>query len=264
MDYDAIFSALPDRDADFGRCFAFSVHKSGSTMLGKMIADVCRRRDLPNVSIPNFFFSEGISAQDWKDDARLAPVFTRDILYYGFRFLPPVLQDPQVGLRKSRFVLLVRDPRDALVSQYFSYGKASGSHAVPKKNAEAFIAVREALPERSIDEYVIDVSRQLRNKLTAYRDHLNFDLGLVRRYEDVFFDKKTFLREIFEHFGVDVPRGVIAKVAAKHDIRPEQEDETRHIRKGTPGDHQEKLLPETIEKLNDTFRKIGRFYGYEM
>ena len=264
MDYDAIFSALPEGQPGFDRCFAFSVHKSGSTMLGKMIKDVCKRRDVPNVSIPNFFFSEGISAQVWKDDQKLAPVFTKPILYHGFRFLPPVLQDPEVGLRNSRFVLLVRDPRDALVSQYFSYGKPTGSHALPKKNAEAFIAAREALPERTIDEYVIELSRQLRNKLVTYRDSLNFDLGLTRRYEEVFFDKETFLGEVFKHFGIQVPKGVIANVAAKHDIRPEKEDETQHIRKGTPGDHKEKLKPETIEKLNDTFRRIGGFYGYEM
>lgn len=264
MNYNDIISALPEEKPDFERYFAFSVHKSGSTMLGKMLRDVCKRCDLPSVSIPNFFFSEGVQAQDWKDDEKLAPVFNKNILYYGFRFLPAVLKAPEVKLRDSRFVLLVRDPRDALVSQYFSYGKKSGSHAMPKKNAEAFIAAREATPERTIDEYVLHVSRPLRNKLVAYRDALDFDKGLVRRYEDVFFDKQTFLREIFEHFGIDVPANVIEKVAEKHDIRPDKEDESQHIRKGTPGDHKEKLAPETIAKLNDTFREIATFYGYQL
>ena len=264
MDYDAISSALPEGQPGFNRCFAFSVHKNGSTMLERMIKDVCKRRDIPNVSIPSFFFTEGIPAQVWRDDKKLAPVFTKDILYHGFRFLPPVLQEAEVGLQDCRFVLLVRDPRDALVSQYFSYGKSTGSHAVPKKNAEAFIAARDALPERTIDEYVIALSRQLRKKLEAYRDALNFDLGLVRRYEDVFFDKETFLGEVFEHFDIKVPKGLIARVAEKHDIRPEKEDQTQHIRKGTPGDHKEKLLPETIEVLSKTFREVGGFYGYEM
>lgn len=266
MDYDAISSALPAHGTDIERCFAFSVHKSGSTMLTKMIRDVCKRRDLPAVSIPSLFFSEGVSVPDWKGDESLTPMFTRNILYYGFRFLPPVLRSPDVGLKTCRFVLLVRDPRDALVSQYYSYGKSSGSHAMPKKNAEAYIAKRQAQPERSIDDYVLDtsVSHQLRNKLNAYRNNLNFDLGLTRRYEDVFFDKKTFLSDVFAHFGIDVPKGVIAKVADKHDIRPNEEDESRHIRKGTPGDHREKLRPETIAALNDTFRDAGAFYGYEM
>ncbi len=264
MDYDAISSALPEGRPGLNRCFAFSVHKNGSTMLERMIMDVCKQGDIPNVSIPGFFFTEGIPAQVWRDDNKLAPVFTKDILYHGFRFLPPVLQEPGVKLQDSRFILLVRDPRDALVSQYFSYGKSSGSHAMPKKNAEAFIAARDALPERTIDEYVIDLSRQLRRKLMTYQEALNFDLGLVRRYEDVFFDKETFLGEVFEHFGIEVPKEVIAEVAARHDIRPEKEDQTQHIRKGTPGDHREKLLPETIEVLNKTFRKIGRFYGYKM
>lgn len=264
MDYDAISAALPEGQPGFDRCFAFSVHKSGSTMLEKMIKDVCEHCEVANVSIPNFFFSEGIAAKVWQDDVKLTPVFTKDILYHGFRFLPSVLEDPGVNLRHSRFVLLVRDPRDALVSQYFSYGTTSGSHILPQKNTEAFVAARAALPERSIDDYVLAQRRGLRKKLAAYRRGLNFKQGLVRRYEDVFFDKQTFLREVFEHFAIEVPNEVIAAVAAKHDIRPAQEDETQHIRKGTPGDHREKLLPETIKKLNATFGPIGQFFGYEI
>jgi len=264
MDYDAISSALPESLPGFSRCFAFSVHKNGSTLLERMITDVCKRCDIANVSLPSFFFTEGITAQAWKDNEKLAPAFTKNILYHGFRFLPPVLLKPSVHLQDCRFILLVRDPRDALVSQYFSFGKSSGSHAMPKKNAGAFIAAREAIPERTIDEYVIDLSHQLRNKLETYRDALDFDLGLVRQYEDVFFDKETFLGEVFSHFDIEVPKRVITEVAAKHDIRPEKEDQTQHIRKGTPGDHKEKLLPETIETLSKTFREVGGFYGYEM
>jgi len=78
----------------------------------------------------------------------------------------------------------------------------------------------------------------------------------------VFFDKETFLAEIFEHFGLSVGGNIIRNVARAHDIRPEQEDETQHIRKGTPGDHREKLKPQTIETLNDMFREVGGFYGY--
>lgn len=136
----------------FERYFAFSVHKSGSTMLTKMLRDVCERCNFPGVSIPNIFFSKGFKDKQWEADEKLAPVFNKPILYYGFRSLPSVLKFPEVKLRESRFVLLVRDPRDALVSQYFSYGKKSGSHALPKENAEAFIAAREATPERTIDE----------------------------------------------------------------------------------------------------------------
>ena len=87
---------------------------------------------------------------------------------------------------------------------------------------------------------------------------------MVRRYEDVSYDKHSFLREIFEHFGIGVPADIIAEVARQNDIRPKVENEARHIRKGTPGDHMQKLQPQTIATLNDTFRDVAAFYGYAL
>ena len=53
-------------------------------------------------------------------------------------------------------------------------------------------------------------------------------------------------------------------MAAQNDIRPVEEDMSKHIRKGTPGDHREKLQKETIAKLNDIFRDTCSFYGYDL
>ena len=262
MDHAALHAALPEQEGDFAPCYAFSVHKSGSTMMNKMIGEVCRKQDIPSVALPNWFFDEGIPPKVWSTDPELLPVCSRNLVYYGFRFLPPVFTDPALKLTDRRAVLLVRDPRDALVSQYFSYGKKGGSHKLPKKGAEVILAKMEAAGDIGIDEYVLGEAPKLRRKLTEYRDALNPDLTLQRRYEDVFFDKATFLGEIFDHFGIAVPPARIRKVAERHDVRPEQEDPSQHIRKGTPGDHAEKLRPETIASLDDTFREIGAFYGY--
>jgi hypothetical protein len=97
-----------------------------------------------------------------------------------------------------------------------------------------------------------------------YQSSLDFSLVLLRHYEEIYFDKRTFLTDIFAHFGVSVPIEVIEKVAAQNDIRPAKEDISKHIRKGTPGDHREKLRYETIAKLNNIFRDICRFYGYDL
>jgi len=57
---------------------------------------------------------------------------------------------------------------------------------------------------------------------------------------------------------------IIAKVAADNDVRPATEEVGKHIRKGAPGDHREKLKPETIDALNAQFRDIGQRYGYAL
>ncbi len=262
MNYHEIFSQLPEQNPALETCFAFSVHKCGSTLMNNMIAAVCRKADIPAVSLPGILFAQGIKDADWRRDYGLLPAFERQLLFYGFRYLPEILADPASGMLDKRFVLLVRDPRDALVSEYFSYGKKSGSHVLPGKNAKGFAEQFQSETDKTIDDYVIEVSGGILAKFETYRDTLDFDLGLVRRYEDVFFDKETFLGEIFEHFGLSVGGNIIRNVARAHDIRPEQEDETQHIRKGTPGDHREKLKPQTIETLNDMFREVGGFYGY--
>ena len=264
MNHEEVLTALPKQDAEFEPCFAFSVHKCGSTLMHSMIRSVCKQAGIPGVSLPDLLFNEGFLESDWQSDPDLLPAFERRLLYFGFRNLPKILLAPEFHLRERRFVLLVRDPRDALVSQYFSFGKTSGSHARPKKNAEAFDQMLQKSGDQNLDAYVVRMAPNLRKKLEIYRDSLNFDLGLLRRYEEIFFDKETFLGEIFDHFGIEVPAGIIAEVAQKHDIRPEKEDETRHIRKGTPGDHAEKLAPETIARLNDIFREVGAFYGYQL
>ena len=264
MDYQDIFTKLPSRDGAVPPCFAFSVHKCGSTMMHAMIGAVCQRAGVPAASIPDMMFANGILDTDWAEDPEVLPAFRRNLLYFGFRHLPSILLSPELQLRSRRFVLLVRDPRDALVSQYFSYGKKSGSHAIPKQNAEAFLKKMGDAGDSAIDDYAISAARNLKTKLEAYRDNLDFNLGLLRRYEDVYFDKETFLAEIFDHFGIAVPRDIIAEVARANDVRPEKEDDSKHIRKGTPGDHAEKLHPDTIARLNDTFREVGAFYGYTL
>lgn len=264
MTLSALQEKMPPSEGAFDPCFAFSVHKCGSTLMHAMLDAATRRAGIPAVTVPDIMFNLGELGNEWQRDPAYLPIFTRQLLYYGFRSFPAVLAQPDVALMTRRFVLLVRDPRDALVSQYFSFGRKKSSHAVPKENPDAFLKQIEGIRETEIDTYVLAEAPHLARKLTEYRSHLNFDLGLLRRYEDIYFDKRTFLADIFIHFGIDVPPAIIDEVAAAHDIRPEAEDDSKHIRKGTPGDHREKLAPSTIEKLNDTFREIGSFYGYAL
>lgn len=233
-------------------------------MMNNMIRAVCQAEKVPAATLPTYFFNEGIPPNIWSRDPEMLPYFSENLIYYGFRFLPPSFKAPEFAANTRRFVLLVRDPRDALVSQYFSYGKKDGSHKLPKKGAEKMLAKMAASDDLTIDQYVLGEVPKLIEKLAAYRDTLNFDLGLVRRYEDVFFNKSAFLTDVFAHFNTPVSQTVIQNVAEKFDVRPETEDPTKHIRKGTPGDHAEKLLPETIATLNEKFREIGAFYGYTL
>jgi hypothetical protein len=263
-DYKLLLEKQLTQPGDFAACFAFSIHKAGSTLMHNMIAQVCAEANIPALNIPAILFREGIRDQDWRDDKRLLEFITPGRIYYGYRYLPEILQGPETALENSKSVLLVRDPRDALVSEYYSYGGKHLTHKLPDKNSEQFIKSKEATKALDIDPYVLNNSGNYLKKLQDYKNFLNFDNVLLRRYEQIFFDKHRFLADIFNHFDISVPADILARVAEKNDVRPQSEDQTKHIRKGTPGDYREKLKPETIVKLNDRFQEIGRWYGYDL
>jgi hypothetical protein len=210
MSYERLMEIIPEREGDFEPCFAFSVHESGSSLMHSMIGLACAAAGIPAVTVPDIMFDMGEVDGSWETDPAMLDLFCKRKLFYGFRNYPSVLSNPEALIRERRFVLLVRDPRDALVSQYFSLGRKKSSHAVPKENPDAFRTQIDMLEDTEIEEYVLHAAPDLLRKLTDYRDHLNYDLGMKRRYEDIYFDKRTFLADIFDHFGMDV-NGLVAQ-----------------------------------------------------
>lgn len=254
---------LPEA-GDFKACLAFSLHKSGSTLLHSMVQGVCRRQSIPTYNIPTQMFGEeGLKDVEWSNSQAVANLIDHGRVYNGFRFFPEFMKTHPV-LDDCRVVLLVRDPRDALVSQFFSFGGRHISHVMPKKNADDFIAALKRDSEKNIDDYVLEKADVLKRSLVVYRGQFNPNNWLLAKYEDVYFDKHSFLEKCFDHFHFDVPQSVLRKVVEINDVRPETEDVTKHIRKGRPGDHKEKLKPRTIDKLNKIFADTCNWYGIEL
>lgn len=245
-------------------CFVFGLHKCGSSLMHMMVLDVCKQANIPKLNIPGLAFDEGIAWEVWSSDDSLVPIFKQGRLFYGFRFLPEVLLNRDLNIRDKKFVLLVRDPRDALVSAYFSYGGKHLSHKMPGKNADLFLARIQKTAHLDIDDYVIRRAKGSIKRMAEYRDGLDFNKGRIFRYEDIYFDKLTFLKAIFDHFDIAVDDALLARVAAKHDVRPKQEDVSKHIRKGEPGDYVNKLKPETVEKLNTILSDVAAAYEYDL
>ncbi len=259
MDYSFIkHSMLP---GDFHSLFAFSVHKCGSSLMHRMIRQVCERSIIPHLNIPGPLFEKGIGPE-WKTDPELLKLILDGYIYFGFRDFPPVFKTG-IDFTKTKNVLLVRDPRDALVSQYFSF-MPGGSHIIPKDNPERFLVQQKNSAGLSIDEYVLKNAKGIRNKLTAYQQALDFSTTKLFKYEDIFYDKYSFIKDIYSHFNIFVEDHIFLKVAEENHIVPEIEDPSKHIRKGIPGDHRVKLTQKTINSLNQTLGNIAEFYGYKL
>lgn len=245
--------------------FVLGVRKSGSTMLNKAVTFLASRSKHHCVDWPGMFFKNGFTVRDWSG-LDFSNVIEGGNVYTGFRNFPKALAG-NAAFAKARKVLLVRDPRDALVSQYYS---DAFSHALPSAkgmNAEqgrqSFIEKRKQAQESDINDYVIAKAAGMNTTLMEYKDIVGDETTLLLKYEHVIFQKRWMLGKILKHYGWTLHPGKIDNLMKQIHVIPSQEDEKKFVRKAIPGDHLEKLKPETIRKLNAKLAKSLSFFDYE-
>ncbi|MEA5533087.1 sulfotransferase domain-containing protein [Crocosphaera sp. XPORK-15E] len=241
--------------------FIFSLHKAGSVLLNQIIIDITNYLGIPRVDIAGSAFSEGITLEQWVNDNELSKIIQDGYCYSGFRVIPPFMKDNLI-LKRSKKILLVRDPRDLVVSRFFSIAY---SHTIPEKGLRQsmMLSARQKALEMTIDEYVVKEASFFLKNWNDYHNYLDFNQDLqIFRYEDVIFNKEKWIIDMLEFLNFNIPQETIKQIASKYDIRPTEENPDNHIRKVTPGDHKDKLKSSTIETLNNLFGDILKRYQY--
>lgn len=242
--------------------FSLGVRKSGSTLLHKIISLLARRNRINLVDVPGTFFRNGFVAADWMA-TEMAGIMKPGNLYLGFRSFPTSFSETP-AFASSLKAFMFRDPRDALVSQYFS---DAYSHSVPKegvsgRGGEAFMKKRSEALAEDIDNYVIKHARSMGRTLLSFEGMLNDPTCLTLRYEEYVFQKKRLINKILQHFDWSCHPGQIENILKQVDDVPENEDKQRFVRKVIPGDHRSKLKPETIRELDGRLREVLHVFDY--
>ncbi len=256
-----IFTLPPTKSPATPSVYVFSLPKAGSVLLDNIMRGLSEQVGVTYVSLMGEFFKLGLAEQD-------VPSTTSNVFadngycFGGFRAFPKTFEIPNLSTRKSIFLL--RDPRDMLVSHYFSM---RSSHPDPGK---ILTTSRQSLQRRdkalvmNVDEYALDLAsyylRQLSRYIDVFKDHPeNFT---VFRYEDVIFEKRAWVADICRALNWNVSERARNKIADKNDVVPSAENEAQHIRQVTPGDGMRKLQPVTIERLNELFEPQLTYFGY--
>jgi len=166
-----------------------------------------------------------------------------------------------------RIILSVRDPRDILVSKYYSIGY---SHAIPLKTGnkrDRFLRRRDSIKKMSIDEFVLQDYTRVLLRFQAYQNELLncYDNVLLLRYEDMIADYRRWLSKLAKGCDFYISEQLINTLVTDFEkTKVHVEDKFRHVRKGRTGDYKEKLKPETIEKLNEIFQPYMGTFGYSL
>lgn len=256
-----IFTLPPTKSLDTPSVYAFSLPKAGSVLLDNILRAVSEQVGVTYVSLMGDFFKLGLAEKDVPAETSKA-FLDNGYCFGGFRAYPKTFEIPNLSTRKS--ILLVRDPRDMLVSHYFSM---RSSHPNPGKiltTSRALLPRRDKALVMSVDEYALDLVSYYGRQLDRYIEVLeaNSDGFTLFRYEDVIFNKRAWVADICKAFGWELPERSIHKIADKNDIIPRAENEAKHVRQVTPGDGMRKLRPETMEELNAVLEKQLNYFGY--
>src|SRR5262245_17016249 len=134
--------------------FVLSIRKCGSTLLNNVCLNLAAYNKDNYLKIPEAMFDHNITVSEWINDPALGDLIVPGNVYGGFRDFPVGLTNHSVFC-DGRKVLLVRDPRDALVSEYFSN---AFTHPIPQGEGLVtahLVAEREAARAQMIEDYVL-------------------------------------------------------------------------------------------------------------
>lgn len=168
---------------------------------------------------------------------------------------------------KYKVFYFVRDPRDLLVSDYFS---TLYSHPIPPKTSNKrkdFINKKSHAEQGDIDEFVMRQSDRLKGKFDRYKVELldKYPNVVFTRYEDMIDDYNSWLDKLKEICEVKLSADLEKKLKENFDSSYlETEDKSKHKRKGKSGDYLIKLKPETIDFLSNKFREHLIEYNYPL
>ncbi|MGB3534812.1 MAG: sulfotransferase domain-containing protein [Microcoleaceae cyanobacterium] len=248
--------------------FVHALHKSATMFLYKLFKDLSEELSLSYYSLNN---KPVHNHNDLKEDIDQSFCYcpvrhfadSSDTIPSQFADITPVffVQDNTfINIPNIYRIYQIRDPRDILVSQYFSFGFIHGGLKTVTKS-------KLKIQNMTVDEYCLDQADSLAKKydniLNIYRK--NNPKYLIVQYESMVLDYKKWLSEIISLLPFQDKADNIEKYYNKYREEFEAEgfeESMQHKRKMIPGDYKEKLEEPTIIELNSKFSDIlDSFYS---
>jgi len=237
----------------------FSLNKAATQFTKKILKKAAAENDIIPVHINEYaFYTEFpyLTGMSKEDMTKYAHIFKpKGYLYSAFGGYVPGIKD----LEKYKVVLMVRDPRDILVSWYYSI---AFSHSIPPLTSnrhQEYIDHRASALKMTIDEHVISQSDRVFNILHRYKTSLcdSYPEIHLTSYEEMTSDFEGWLTALLNACELEISDQVFSElIEYNKSVQPQGENKFRHIRKGEPGDYADKLQPDTIEYLNQKFAPI--------
>jgi hypothetical protein len=248
---------------DFESCGIFAFPKSGSVLVNAIVSDLMAEAGIAVMDWPQIWFTQGINSSTVRCDLQQA-FPSNGYCFSGFRGIP-ISFFGAPALTRLRKILIVRDPRDMLVSRYFST-KFSHGFDTEKRTSQFSRMIGQIVEDTGtdIDKYSLFYSWAVNAEYFFYRDIIADPKTLVIKYEDFVYDRSHLASAICSWVGLDISRERILFIVEPYDSIPATEQPTKHVRQAHPGDYRRKLNPTTISALNGVLGEFLAKFGYRM
>ncbi len=170
---------------------------------------------------------------------------------------------------KSRGFHVIRDPRDILVSMYFSHKK---SHIVRDPKAHEILDNRKVLNSISEEEglkYLIDHSAYFK-RITTEMGNWNYKRSsfLEIKYEELISDPQARFKAIFQFLGLQTEARQLKEILTKFSFKKLKQTvkgadaAVSHYRRGKPGDWENHFTPELKKIFKSGYNDLLLNLGY--
>jgi len=233
-----------------------TMHKAASVFVNQVLTGLFNTQGIPAIDFAQFAFDNGLD--EGKHCVSAAHLLGKPGYYFG-PFRGTYVKDFP-DLSGNRLIVQVRDPRDCIVSFYYS---VAYSHvASGDEETATFNEKRETTQNTAINDYALSMCNDYNERLDIIRDIVEKqDDVLILEYADMVERFPQWLDSICRYLGVELPGEVIRNVcrSANFNVR---EDPLQHKRQVTPGDFRRKLTRETQQRMTALLYDHLVYFGY--
>ncbi len=233
-----------------------TMHKAGSVFVNGVIRDILTGLGLVHIDFAKTAFRKSAFEADYCIER--SPLLSMPGYYFG-AFRGPYVES-FADLSKNRLVVQVRDPRDCIVSLYFSFRY---SHPLPGEGElrDRLKHIRSETSAKAIDSFAMDQVRNQAKGMTVIRKVLeHYPETLLLKYEEMVLDFDAWFQKLREFLGVPMSQDDINRY--KTAVLPCHEDVNKHKRQVLPGDFRRKLEIETQEAVTRGLQVHLERFGY--
>jgi hypothetical protein len=242
----------------------FTVYKAASSFIGGFMKKIVNEAGMTPVDLDGYFFEMGKGRQ-WEGSGRVM----KRVSYRpsGYFYGPFRSFNRGIGnLDDYKILLVLRDPRDVIVSSYYSMYSHVFPQSIEKKEIEQRRRRRKKKLEQTVDEFIINKMNSTTRLTDQYYEyHKELMAGknvLFLKYEDMVANFDDWLNRLLVFLDLGTSRQLIDEIKSGASFNVSKEDIYKHKRQVKPGEHKRKLKPETVDFLDSRVKEVLELFGY--